>query len=302
MGKGLTATIIFDAMSLNYGEGVGNISELKRLAKGGEYFSYLSRQALRYDVYRMMQENFGIDEGKQVLTKENTVIQFKPEVNIKDSVEADLFGYMKTKKIEGSVTRSAVVRFSPAIALEPFLNDIEFGSNKNFADRVGSNPNPFQFEHHHSLYSYTLTIDLDRVGKDEKEKVEITPKEKAERVNNLLDVVKVLNREIKARTESLNPLFVIGGVYNIKNPFFMNRVKTYCDKTNKIYGIQTDILKSTSETVFNNVKVKDSTNIGCISGFWKNESEFKEITENVLTVENFFENLKMSVNNYYNQK
>jgi CRISPR-associated protein Cst2 len=38
--KGLTVSIIFDAMSLNYGEGVGNISELKKLSKGGELYSY----------------------------------------------------------------------------------------------------------------------------------------------------------------------------------------------------------------------------------------------------------------------
>lgn len=302
MAKGLTITLVFDAMSLNYGEGIGNISELKKLAKGGEYFSYLSRQALRYDVYRMMQENFSMDEGKQVLTEENKVIQFKPEVNIKDSIEADLFGYMKTKKGEGSVTRSAVVRFSPAIALEPFLNDVEFGSNKNFADRVKSNPNPFQFEHHHSLYSYTLTIDLDRIGKDEKENIEISEKEKAERVCNLLDVIKVLNREIKARTESLNPLFAIGGVYNVKNPFFMNRIKVNADRVNKSYEIDTEVLKSTAESVFNNQKVKDDTAIGYISGFWKNQEEFKDITDNVLTVERFFDKLKNSVNTYYHQK
>lgn len=302
MGKGLTATIVFDAMSLNYGEGLGNISELKRLAKGGEYFSYLSRQALRYDVYRMMQENFNTDEGKQGLTEENKVIQFKPDTNIKDYVEADLFGYMKTKKGSGSVTRSAVVRFSPAIALEPFLNDVEFGSNKNFADRVNSNPNPFQFEHHHSLYSYTVTIDLDRVGKDEKENIEISEKEKAERVNNVLDVIKVLNREIKARTESLNPLFIIGGVYNIKNPFFMNRIKLSENSKSNNYSIETGILKSTIETSFNNQKIKEETSIGYISGFWKNENEFKEITDNVLTVEAFFEQLKGSVNTYYHQK
>ncbi len=31
MNKGLTISVIFDAMSLNYGEGLGNISELKKL-------------------------------------------------------------------------------------------------------------------------------------------------------------------------------------------------------------------------------------------------------------------------------
>ncbi len=32
--KGLSITIIFRAQSLNYGEGIGNISELKKLSRG----------------------------------------------------------------------------------------------------------------------------------------------------------------------------------------------------------------------------------------------------------------------------
>ena len=32
--NGLSITIIFKAQSLNYGEGIGNISELKKLSRG----------------------------------------------------------------------------------------------------------------------------------------------------------------------------------------------------------------------------------------------------------------------------
>ena len=34
MKKGLSMTMIFKAQSLNYGEGIGNISELKKLTRG----------------------------------------------------------------------------------------------------------------------------------------------------------------------------------------------------------------------------------------------------------------------------
>lgn len=57
--KGLTISIIFDAMSLNYGEGVGNISELKKLSRSGELYSYESRQAIRFDTYRLLKEILG---------------------------------------------------------------------------------------------------------------------------------------------------------------------------------------------------------------------------------------------------
>ena len=52
--KGLTLTIIFKAQSLNYGEGIGNISELKKLTRGnGNVYTFASRQALRYDIARI---------------------------------------------------------------------------------------------------------------------------------------------------------------------------------------------------------------------------------------------------------
>lgn len=301
MAKGLTATIVFDGMSLNYGEGVGNISELKKISRGGEFYSYLSRQAIRYDIYRMLKEAFSMDADKEnPLTEAQKVIQFKPDVNVRDYMEADLFGYMKTEKAKGSLTRPATVRITPAISLEPMYSDIEFGTNKNFADRVKSDPNPFMFEHHYSLYSYTITIDLDRVGRDDNDGIELEPEVKAERVKKVLEVLKVLNRDIKGRTESLNPLFAIGGVYNIKNPFFLNRVKVFYNKEKRSYYLNTEILKSILELSFNNNEIRKDTIIGYVKGFWLNEEEFNSLCNIVFSnIGNFFDELSNKVEGYY---
>ena len=46
--EGLTITMIFLAESANYGEGIGNISSLKKMTRGNhEQYSYISRQAMR---------------------------------------------------------------------------------------------------------------------------------------------------------------------------------------------------------------------------------------------------------------
>ena len=46
--EGLTFTVIFLAESANYGEGIGNISSLKKMSRGNcQEYSYISRQALR---------------------------------------------------------------------------------------------------------------------------------------------------------------------------------------------------------------------------------------------------------------
>lgn len=48
MKKGLTVSIVFNAQSLNYGEGIGNISELKKLTRAdGNMYTFASRQAIR---------------------------------------------------------------------------------------------------------------------------------------------------------------------------------------------------------------------------------------------------------------
>jgi CRISPR-associated protein Cst2 len=295
MANGLTYTAIFEAMSLNYGEGVGNISELKKLTKGGEFYSYTSRQAIRYDIYRTLKESYNIDDKEDPLTKEQQVVQFKPDANIKDYVEMDLFGYMKTKKGQGSISRPAVVRISPAISLEPMEGDVEFGTNKNFADRAGTDPNPFQFEHHYSLYSYTVTVDLDRIGVDENDKIYLPPDEKAKRVNQLLEVLKVLTRNIKGRTESLSPIFAIGGVYDIKNPFFLNKLKVNYSKEEKKYGIDTEILDSQLSLSFDGKSIRDYTYVGYLKGYWLNESEFNKLSKNVSDIDGFFSGLKDKV-------
>ena len=47
---GLTLTMVFLAESANYGEGVGNITTLKKMTRGDyQQYSYISRQAIRYN-------------------------------------------------------------------------------------------------------------------------------------------------------------------------------------------------------------------------------------------------------------
>ena len=122
--RGLSITMIFKAQSLNYGEGIGNISELKKLSRGdGSTYTFASRQALRYDIARLGHKMFGWN--LEVVDKSKGTVQFKDDLTIEDSEEMDLFGYMKTaKKTEsengGSNVRSAAVRLSNAISLEQY--------------------------------------------------------------------------------------------------------------------------------------------------------------------------------------
>lgn len=293
--KGLSITMIFKAQSLNYGEGIGNISELKKLTRGdGSVYTFASRQAIRYDIVRLGNKMFGWN--LEVVDKSKGTIQFKEDLTIKDSEEMDLFGYMKTAKIDGSTIRSATVRLSNAISLEDYKSDMEFLNNKGLADRIGEFPNLANIEQHLSYYTYTITIDLEKVGIDGD--IEISNEEKAKRVNELLDVVKVLNREIRGRQENLSPVFVIGGLYNINSPFYLGRIKL--NGENGQFSIDTKMLQDASSLTIGESLIFDDTDIGILENTFKNENELHEcFDEKISNIEVFFKNLKDNVNRFY---
>ncbi|BBE29972.1 type I-B CRISPR-associated protein Cas7/Cst2/DevR [Tepiditoga spiralis] len=289
--KGLTISFIIEAESANYGEGIGNVSSLKKLTRSqGESYTYISRQALRYNIINQC----GYDTTKLSLDKE--VIQYAPDAHIDEYPEIDFFGYMKTLKGEDSKTRSAVVRLSNAIALEPFSLDLDFLSNKGLLDRYNmqnenkkKGSNLAQSEIHKSYYTYTITIDLDKIGIDKVENIEIDNSEKSNRVCNLLDTIKFLYRDIRGRRENLSPILAIGGVYNIKNPFFHNRL----------------ILKDGNfdiDTIRNiytyDEEVENKTKVGVIESKFNNGYDIKEKL-NAKKIGEFFEEIKKEVKDYY---
>lgn len=294
--KGLSITLIFKGQSLNYGEGIGNISELKKLTRGdGSVYTYASRQAIRYDIVRLGNKLFNWKYDDIVDAKQGTV-QFKKELTIRDSEEMDLFGYFKTTKKENSDTRSAAVRLSNAIALEEYKNDMEFLTNKGLADRIPRHADPVNVEQHLSYYTYTITIDLEKIGKDEE--IELSNEEKAERVKQLLDIVKILNREIRGREENLSPVFVIGGMYDINSPFFLGRIKL--NGKNGEFNIDTKMLKDTTTLTIGDKSIYDDTQVGILKNTFKNETEIEEIFEGKTTnIEEFFKEIKDKVNEYY---
>lgn len=280
--NGLTISMIFQAQSANYGEGVGNIAQLKKMSRtNGEVYTYISRQAIRYNIVQQM----GIDNTP--VDDKQKVVQFSPNTTITDYPEIDLFGYMKTSK--NTLIRSAVVRLSNAISLEPYKSDMDFLNNMGLANRSNL-PNALaSSEIHNSLYAYTITIDLDKVGIDTNGDIEISNEEKANRINSLLDTVQFLYRDIRGRRENMNPIFIIGGVYERKNPYFEDRLKISKKDLN------VDILKSIVDSCND---TKENTLVGYINGYFNNDEQIKE-TLNAQTVSEVFNKLKEEVVQYY---
>ena len=288
--KGLTLSIIFEADSANYGEGYGNVSALKRISRAdGNSYSYISRQALIFS----LKNNLGWLDTETA--PQGKVAQYTWDSNIKESPEIDLFGYMKTRGSDSKI-RAAVVRFSNAISLENYSGDMEFGTNLSLANRTPDKKGllPYNAEIHKSYYAYTVTVDLDLVGVDENDNIDLQKDNKEEcknRIIKLLEGIEFLHREIKADTKNMNPIFAIGGIYNIKNPFFANRLELSEYKKLNVSLIN-EILNSI------NSKNMGTTYIGCLLEKFSNGEEIKSELKSESIV-NFFNKLREEVNNYY---
>lgn len=292
MKKGLTITMVFEAESGNYGESTGNITTLKKMSRSdGNMYTYISRQAMRYNIVQQM----GADNTP--VSGEKGTVQFMPTANIDKYPEIDLFGYMKTKgksddDAGGADTRSATVRLSNAISVEPYNSDLDFLTNMGLAKRGNEKGKPIanniaQSEVHHALYSYTVAIDLDRIGEDGS--ISIPAEEKAKRVCDLLETLQFLYRDIKGRRENLAPIFVIGGVYERKSPYFEGRCKL-----NK--GVLD--VKLLAEVIVSCKDTKENTLVGMLDGCFTNTSEIRDALHTE-TIDDVFSKLKAEVRAYY---
>ncbi|TSO25331.1 type I-B CRISPR-associated protein Cas7/Cst2/DevR [Lactobacillus sp. LL6] len=292
--QGLTLTAIFQASSANYGESLGNVSSLKKLTRNdGQQYTYISRQALRYNIIEQLGEPLATlsTDG----SGDKKVIQFAKDASIKDYPEIDFFGYMKTEKGNNSKVRSAKVRLSNAISQEPYRGDMDFLTNMGLASRIRKSEKDnsisnsiAQSEIQDAFYCYTLTIDLDQIGIDENDGTNLDNEEKNRRVAKLLSTIQYLYRDIRGRREDLKPLFIIGGVYNIKNPIFENAVNV---KDNKV---DIEALKS----LLDDKEIADNTEVGLMDGIFKNSNKIKEDLSAV-SVAKFMNKLKKEVANSY---
>ncbi len=284
--KGLTLSLIFEANSANYGESMGNIATLKKISRGGgSGFTYISRQALRYNIVNQLGwDNTPVDASG---SGDKTVVQFSPKATIVDYPEIDLFGYMKTDKGKDATTRSAVARLSNAVSLEEYSADLDFLTNMGLAKRKEGVSNSIaQSEIHKSFYAYTITIDLDKVGIDRD--ISVSNDVKAARVCDLLKTIEFLYRDIKGRSENLSPVFALGGVYSRKTPFFENRLA--------LSGMNLKL-----DTITDTINgIGEPTSVGYVSGIFKNDGEIKEKLSPT-SISEMFSGLCEKVKEYYNE-
>jgi len=244
-----------------------NISSIKKISVGTEQLPYVSSQAVRRALRnqlevlnRTLSEGVSASQAKGAATTEQ-----KPAEYIDD----DLFGYMGTETgsdgAKGKSTkRTSVVRVSPLIAQNPYMGDLDFGTNY-MGVKAGGDPNIFETEIHSGMYRGTILIELDRVGSGDgfdKDK-EIDNKEKAARVKDLLTAIKNLwasGRQTRFLAD-ISPKFVAAAMLKTKNPIFLESIQV------KGNVLNTEMIKETlsdysAETIASVIGMRNGVFVG----------------------------------------
>ena len=83
-------------------------------------------------------------------------------------------------------------------------------------------------------------------------------------------------------------MFIIGGVYDLKNPLFENAVRI---KKNKV------VVESIN-SVLENKEIRDNTFVGMVSGIFENDNEVREKLD-ATNINSVIESLQKKVSDYY---
>lgn len=260
--KYLVMDVVFYAGSLNYDQGAGNYQELKKVTMyDGSVKILVSRWALRYSMLEMGKELFGwkLAQGKEELqltgkgnkgvvnpNYEKFVKDKRVKIDIlQDFPEFDLFGFMITKKGEEEagegLVRTTPVKISHAISLNTYNFDTQFSANLGMMRRYGEpGSNPVNIEEFYGFYIYNVTVDLQRIGVlDDDPDKSIGKDSRRERVEQLIEIIMNLKRDIKGKREDLSPWLAVAGIYKDMNyDTYMDKIELV--KTNNVKLLRTE--------------------------------------------------------------
>ena len=291
----LTLTAVANITS-NYSEGLGNIASVQKVFRNRKVYSIRSRESLKNAI--MVQSGMYDD----LQTEENGATQKLANLELNASnCRALEGGYMNTK---GTTTiRKSSFYLTDAISCESFVNETRFHNNLYLASNLAKAKNinlqekageaglmPYQYEYDKSLKVYSITIDLEMIGKDENFEneegyKEADNKEKANRVNCILDAIENLSLTVKGNLDNAEPIFVVGGLSNRKTHYFENVVKVEEGRL----VLSDDLVE----------KVSKGYNVGLLKGdTFMNEGEIIEKL-NPTSIIKFFDKLREDVNAYF---
>jgi len=302
--------------NLNSSENAGNIIMLKKIQDAkGDYYAYVSGQALRYYLKETMSElglaitKIGKD-GEYDLGEIKTEGKKRYEDIIENKPDLDLFGFMEAGKgsKKMALRRWSPVKVSPLISIYPWKDSVDMLTRKKEGqeggDLVKVEINTLNFMKGSMVISVNeIGGYVDELNYDTKSVVE--EKEKIRRMELLLDALKNLDGGAKkARLlDDITPKFLIIAKQKAGTPIFLNSLNVDengeldLDLIQESLGEYTDIIEDyvvgvRSKIFSNEQKIKDK---------WKNKvksvNEAIGITKGWLNTTNKSNNDKTEVKN-----
>jgi len=294
--KALTLTVIANITS-NYGEGLGNVSSIQKVFRNGNTYATRSRESLKNSL--MVQS--GMYDDLKVTVDGATQKEVNEGLNV-SNCRALEGGYMNTSVGEKKLTyvRKSSFYLTDAVACEPFINEARFHNNLHLARTYGKANNiklqdrdaakktglmPYNYEYDKSLKIYSITFDLSMIGRDENFDIEANKKEKAARVNSMLETIENFNLIVKGNLDNAEPIFIVGGLSDRMTHQFENVVR-----------IKDGKLKITNDL---KNKIARGYRVGLLEGDGiDNEIDILQELKPI-SVSKFFDDLKDEVNQYY---
>lgn len=284
--------------NLNSSENPGNLIVLKRVQDSkGDYYAYVSGQALRYYLKETMNQ-LGMPltklnkNGEYIIEASSKESDKRYEEILAEHPDLDLLGFMEAVKGAGKMAlrRWSPVKVSPMISIYPWKGDSDMLTRKKEGqeggDLVKVEINTFNF------MRGTIVVDVDMIGSTVDELSynieEAIPKDdKAERIEYFVDAVKNLDGGAKkARLlDDLTPKFVIITKQKAGTPIFLNALDVDAEG-----NIKTDLIKEILEE-FDGI-IEDYC-IGLRSGIFENEDDLKtEFGDKLISVNNALDKIK----------
>lgn len=287
--KALTLTVVAN-MTSNYSESLGNVASIQKIYKNNKVYGIRSRESLKNAVMVQagMYDDLMVELSGKVAQK-----KVNDEITIANCRALE-GGYMNTDN--KTKVRKSSIYFTDAISCENFINESRFHTNlfiaNNFAERENKEIGkagllPYQYEYDKCRKIYSVTIDLTLLGNDKNCKVSADIEEKKERIKNILLAIKNLTLVVKGSLDNAEPIFVVGGLSEIKTHVFENLVNAE--------NMRLDVTDTLSERVNSSKYFR----VGILSD--SQFDNYKEITDKLspISIDEFFNKLIEDINEYY---
>jgi len=290
--------------SLNGGEGIdGNVTIMKKISNAkGDEFAYVSGQALRRYLKETLMQlgekissvdkdgNPTIDEDGEFKSLNQKIDEKQKEKMFKAVCDLDLFGFMLPK----SSRRWSPVKVSPLVSMLPYKGEYDYLIRKQKTEDESEKSGNIVLVEIDTLNFMrgNIMINTSHIGNDINEytyeaKSILNNEEKNQRLNVLLDAIKLLNGGAKqARNlEDISPKFIIISKQKTGNPFLLNALSVDSDGNINIENIKEALKDNTPEQY----------TIGITRGIFANEQAIRDEFKNVVTVAQAIDKYKNSI-------